>query len=187
MQVTASHERPETTTHAEFVQGYRGGRIALTWADGLPAYTFAAWGRWFIGYLQLLVGLRSVFVLFVILTFVLRDPLLLLGIPAAYLGTAAGAPGHDARKSLARVFMTAAAFLGLVFGLFLGRRRRHVVVVRRLLDGLRLLRGWGARILMIFERAFARRTVAHAITPGTGAGGSRRHCRRSAHRGRPRH
>ena len=118
MHLTASYERPETTSHAEFVQGYRGGRIALTWADGLPAYTFAAWGRWFIGYLQLLVGLRSVFVLFVILTFVLRDPLLLLGIPAAYFGTAAGAPGNDARKSPARVFMTAAAFLGLSFGLF---------------------------------------------------------------------
>jgi hypothetical protein len=118
MQVTASLERPKTTSHAEFVQDYRGGRIALTWADGLPAYTFAAWGRWFIGYLQLLVGLRSVFVLFVILTFVLRDPLLLLGIPAAYFGTAAGAPGHDARKSPARVFMTAAAFFGLSFGLF---------------------------------------------------------------------
>ena len=113
MQVTASFERPETTSHAEFVQGYRGGRIALTWADGLPAYTFAAWGRWFIGYLRLLVGLRSVFILFVILTFVLRDPLLLLGIPAAYLGTAAGAPGHDARKGPGRVFMTAAAFFGL--------------------------------------------------------------------------
>jgi len=56
MQVTASLERPKTTSHAEFVQDYRGGRIALTWADGLPAYTFAAWGRWFIGYLQLLVG-----------------------------------------------------------------------------------------------------------------------------------
>jgi hypothetical protein len=118
MQVTASCEGPETTSHAEFVHGYRGGRIALTWADGLPAYTFAAWGRWFIGYLRLLVGLRSVFVLFVILTFVLRDPLLLLGIPAAYFGTAAGAPGHDARKSPARVFMTAAAFFGLIFGLF---------------------------------------------------------------------
>jgi hypothetical protein len=125
MQVTASHERRETTTHAEFVEGYRVGRIALTWADGLPAYTFAAWGRWFIGYLQLLVGLRSVFVLFVILTFVLRDPLLLLGIPAAYLGTAAGAPGHDARP--ARVFMTAAAFLGLFFGLFSDQGWRSAV------------------------------------------------------------
>ncbi|SRR6266480_1314954 len=113
MQVTASCERPETTSHAEFVRGYRGGRIVLTWEDGLPAYTFAAWGRWFIGYLQLLVGLRSVFVLFVILTFVLRDPWLLLGIPAVYLGTAAGAPGHDARKKPARVFMTTAAFFGL--------------------------------------------------------------------------
>jgi hypothetical protein len=131
MQVTASHERPERTTHAEFVEGYRGGRIALTWADGLPAYTFAAWGRWFIGYLRLLVGLRSVFVLFVILTFVLRDPLLLLGIPAAYLGTVAGAPGgapgNDARKSPARVFMTAAAFLGLFFGLFSDQGWRSAV------------------------------------------------------------
>ena len=77
MQVTGSDERPETTSHAEFVQGYRGGRIALTWADGLPAYTFAAGGWWFIGYLQLLVRLRAVFVLFLLLTFVLRDPLLL--------------------------------------------------------------------------------------------------------------
>ena len=127
MQVTASRERPETTSHAEFIQSYRGGRIALTWADGLPAYTFAAWGRWFIGYLQLLVGLRSVFVLFVILTFVLRDPLLLLGIPAAYLGTAAGAPGHDARRSPARGFMTAAAFLGLFFGLFSDQGWRSAV------------------------------------------------------------
>jgi len=118
MQGTASCEQPETTSHADFVQGYRGGRIALTWADGLPAYTFAACGRWFIGYLQLLVGPRSVFVLFVILTFLLRDPWLLLGIPAAYLGTAAGAPGNDAHKSPARVFMTAAAFFGLSFGLF---------------------------------------------------------------------
>ncbi len=127
MQVTASFERPETTSHAEFVQGYRGGRIALTWADGLPAYTFAAWGRWFIGYLRLLAGRRSVFILFVILTFVLRDPLLFLGIPAAYLGTAAGAPGHDARKSPGRVFMTAAAFLGLFFGLFSDQGWRSAV------------------------------------------------------------
>jgi len=127
MQVTASLERPKTTSHAEFVQDYRGGRIALTWADGLPAYTFGAWGRWFIGYLQLLVGLRSVFVLFVVLTFVLRDPLLLLGIPAAYLGTAAGAPGHDARKSPARVFMTAATFFGLFFGLFTDQGWRSAV------------------------------------------------------------
>src|SRR5437773_307086 len=127
MQVTASFERPETTSHAEFVEDYRGGRIALTWADGLPAYTFAAWGRWFIGYLQLLVGLRSVFVLFVILTFVLRDPWLLLGLPAAYLGTAAGAPGHDAHKSPARVFMTAAAFLGPFFGLFSDQGWRSAV------------------------------------------------------------
>src|SRR6266498_5764921 len=127
MQVTASFERPETTSHAEFVQGYRGGRIALTWADGLPAYTFAAWGRWFIGYLRLLAGRRSVFILLVILTFVLRDPLLLLGIPAAYLGTAAGAPGHDAPKSPARVFMTAAAFLGLFFGLFSDQGWRSAV------------------------------------------------------------
>jgi len=118
MQVTASCEGPETTSHAEFVQGYRGGRIALTWEDGLPAYTFAAWRRWFVGYLQLLAGRRSIFVLFVILTFVLRDPWLLLGIPAAYLGTAVGAPGHDAPKRPARVFMTAAAFFGLLLGLF---------------------------------------------------------------------
>jgi hypothetical protein len=118
MQVTVSCERPETTSHAEFVQGYRGGRIALTWEDGLPAYTFAAWGRWFVGYLQLLGGRWSIFILFVILTFVLRDPWLLLGIPAAYLATAAGAPGHDARNKPARVLMTAAAFFGLFFGLF---------------------------------------------------------------------
>src|SRR6266705_3796980 len=127
MQGTASCEQPETTSHADFVQGYRGGRIALTWADGLPAYTFAAWGRWFIGYLQLLVGPRSVFVLFVILTFLLRDPWLLLGIPAAYLGTAAGAPGNDALKSPARVFMTAAAFFGLFFGLFSDQGWRSAV------------------------------------------------------------
>jgi hypothetical protein len=118
MQVSALCERPETTSHAEFVQGYRGGRIALTWVDGLPAYTFAAWRRWFVGYLQLLAGRRSIFVLFVILTFVLRDPWLLLGIPAACLGTAAGAPGDEAPKRPARVFMTAAAFFGLFFGLF---------------------------------------------------------------------
>jgi hypothetical protein len=118
MQVTASYGRPETTSHAEFVQGYRGGRIALTWEDGLPAYTFAAWRRWFVGYLQLLAGHRSIFVLFVILTFTLRDPWLLLGIPAAYLGTAVGAPGHDVRNRPALVFMTTAAFFGLFFGLF---------------------------------------------------------------------
>jgi hypothetical protein len=127
MQVTASCERPETTSHAEFVQRYRGGRIALTWEDGLPAYTFAAWRRWFVGYIQLLAGRRSIFVLFVLLTLVLRDPWLLLGIPAAYLGTAVGAPGHDAHKRPARVFMTAFALFALFFGLFSDQGWRSAV------------------------------------------------------------
>jgi hypothetical protein len=99
----------------------------LTWEDGLPAYTFAAWRRWFVGYIQLLAGHRSILVLFVLLTFVLRDAWLLLGIPAAYLGTAVGAPGHDAHKRPARVFMTAFALFGLVFGLFSGQGWRSAV------------------------------------------------------------
>ena len=154
MQVTASCERPETTSHAEFVQGYRGGRIALTWQDGLPAHTFAAWRRRFIGYLQLLVGPRSVFVLFVILTFLLRDPWLLLGIPAAYLGTAGGAPGNDARKSPARVFVTAAAFFGLSFGLFSDQGWRSAVF----LISCGFLVSFGANLTYhaICQRAFVR-------------------------------
>jgi hypothetical protein len=99
----------------------------LTWEDGLPAYTFAAWRRWFVGYIQLLAGHRSIFVLFVLLTFVLRDAWLLLGIPAVYLGTAVGAPGHDAHKRSARIFMTAFALFGLVFGFFSGQGWRSAV------------------------------------------------------------
>jgi len=84
----------------------------LRWEDGLPAYTFAAWRRWFVGYIQLLAGRGSIFVLFVFLTLVLRDPWLQLGIPAAYLGIAVGAPGDDTRKRPARVFLTAFALFG---------------------------------------------------------------------------
>ena len=127
MQVTASCERPETTSHAEFVQGYRGGRIALRWEDGLPAYTFAAWRRWFVGYIQLLAGRGSIFVLFVFLTLVLRGPWLQLGIPAAYLGIAVGAPGDDTRKRPARVFLTAFALFGFFFGLFSAQALRSAV------------------------------------------------------------
>ena len=83
----------------------------------LAAAETGGWEWMFTGFLQWVVGLWSISLLFVILTFVLRDPWLLLSVPAAFFGTAAGAPGHTTYTRCVSLFFVIVAVLGFFVGL----------------------------------------------------------------------
>jgi hypothetical protein len=109
-------------SHDEFVEGYHAKRIDLT-VDAPSAYLYAAtrrlgWEWMFTGALNLFLGEYFLSILFLILTFYLHDGWLLVGVPAAFVGIAAGSPNHSRdTRHVAQIFI-AAAFVGLILGCF---------------------------------------------------------------------
>ena len=137
-------------SHAEFVEGYRTGRIGLT-VDAPFAYMYAAthqlgWEWYFTGYLNLFFGEIFIAVFFVIMTLYLWDWWLLLGIPAGIAGIAAGSPNQNDYAKRVSVVLGVLGLAGLIVSCFGFEWRSPVFMVSG-----------------VFFVGFARRVLYHRI------------------------